>query len=210
MSKKAIDWVLDNSPYKGSTFLLHLCIATQVTGSKGNTFSMSNKNLAKLARISRETTNKALAKMVEDGFLYVDEQFAGSAVSYILRMEEDLENHISVDFEDVDIEAPDHIDSKSPLAWDNSPETMKFLVNKISKVFYSAPGKVPASKKQIFNTIEILLEGGYSSEEIITGLVSLKKYGRPITTNSFAFELQKLQSGKNSFDVNLLKDWADQ
>jgi len=50
----------DGSPSSGSLFLVELMIADSVNEQNGNVFWMSNENLAKKARVSRETANRCV------------------------------------------------------------------------------------------------------------------------------------------------------
>ena len=69
MSLQAMGWVISESPYRGSAFLVHLMIADVVNDQHGFEFWMSNDRLAKKARISRQTVNRAIRQMVLDGAL---------------------------------------------------------------------------------------------------------------------------------------------
>ena len=69
MSLQAMGWVVSDSPYRGSTFLVHLMIADVVNDQHGYEFWMSNDRLAKKARVSRQTANRAIGQMVDDGLL---------------------------------------------------------------------------------------------------------------------------------------------
>ena len=69
MSVQAMGWVVSDSPYRGSTFLVHLMIADVVNDQHGYEFWMSNDRLAKKARVSRQTANRAIGQMVDDGLL---------------------------------------------------------------------------------------------------------------------------------------------
>ena len=69
MSVQAMGWVVSDSPYRGSTFLVHLMIADVVNDQHAFEFWMSNDRLAKKARVSRQTANRAVGQMVDDGLL---------------------------------------------------------------------------------------------------------------------------------------------
>lgn len=69
MSNKALGWVFENSPYTGTKLVIHLAVADVVNDAYGNTFWMSNENLAKKCNTARPTVNTVLKEMVEDGFL---------------------------------------------------------------------------------------------------------------------------------------------
>ena len=69
MSLQAMGWVISESPYRGSAFLVHLMIADVVNDQHDFEFWMSNDRLAKKARISRQTANRSVRRMVDDGFL---------------------------------------------------------------------------------------------------------------------------------------------
>ncbi len=69
MSIKAQNWVWEHSPYKGTQLLIHIIIADRTNEDHENLFYLSNGNLAKLARCSRQYANSTLTEMVKDGFL---------------------------------------------------------------------------------------------------------------------------------------------
>jgi hypothetical protein len=69
MSVQAMGWVIAESPYKASAFLVHLMIADVVNDQHGFEFWMSNDRLAQKARLSRQTVNRSIGQMVADGFL---------------------------------------------------------------------------------------------------------------------------------------------
>ena len=54
---------LDGSPSSGALFLVELMIADSVNDQNGNVFWMSNVNLARKARVSRETANRCVAAL---------------------------------------------------------------------------------------------------------------------------------------------------
>lgn len=62
-------WVINYSPYKGTTYAIHLMIANVVNSGHSNHFYMRQGKLARKARTSRKTVNEAIQKMVEDGCL---------------------------------------------------------------------------------------------------------------------------------------------
>ena len=59
----------DGSPSSGSLFLIELMIADSVNEQNGNVFWMSNDNLAKKARVSRETANRCVNHLEAAGVL---------------------------------------------------------------------------------------------------------------------------------------------
>ena len=71
MSNKALGWAFESSPYEGKQLLIHIAIADVVNTDLGNEFWMSNENLARKARCTREFVNRTLKQMVEDGYLKV-------------------------------------------------------------------------------------------------------------------------------------------
>ncbi len=54
---------LDGSPSSGAMFLVELMIADSVNDQHGNVFWMSNVNLARKARVCRETANRCVAAL---------------------------------------------------------------------------------------------------------------------------------------------------
>jgi hypothetical protein len=59
----------DGSSNKGAVFLVELMIADSVNDQNGNVFWMSNENLAKKARVSRETANRCVSRLEAAGVL---------------------------------------------------------------------------------------------------------------------------------------------
>ena len=59
----------DGSPSTGSLFMVELMIADSVNEQNGNVFWMSNENLAKKARVSRETANRCVSRLEAAGVL---------------------------------------------------------------------------------------------------------------------------------------------
>lgn len=69
MSSEAVGYAIRHSPYKGTTYTVHVMIADTVNDQYGNEFFMSLANLAKKARASRGTVSEAVGKLVAAGFL---------------------------------------------------------------------------------------------------------------------------------------------
>ena len=74
MSVQAISYVLENSPYKGATFIVHIIIADAVNGQNDNKFWMSYGTTATKARITRRAAITAIQTMVKDGLLELVEK----------------------------------------------------------------------------------------------------------------------------------------
>ena len=74
MSVQAISHVLENSPYKGATFIVHIIIADAVNGQNDNKFWMSYGTTATKARITRRAAITAIQTMVKDGHLELVEK----------------------------------------------------------------------------------------------------------------------------------------
>ena len=74
MSAQAVAYATKYSPYTGAKFAIHFMIADVVNDTNNNEFWMSNENLARKARTSRQTVHAALGQMCEDGFLKLVER----------------------------------------------------------------------------------------------------------------------------------------
>lgn len=69
MSTKAMGWVYEHSPYKGSNFCIHLALADSANDMYGYELWASQTWIAEKARVSRQTVNSFLVKAVEDKLL---------------------------------------------------------------------------------------------------------------------------------------------
>jgi hypothetical protein len=69
MSADATAHVWRFSPYKGSTFIVHLAIADSVNDQNGYRLWMSRDSLGDKARVSARSLHDALAALEQDGFL---------------------------------------------------------------------------------------------------------------------------------------------
>lgn len=67
MSQPAVSWVIENSPYKGSMFLLHIICADTVDGRLE--LRVSNRWLARTSKVHRTTADKFITRATADGFL---------------------------------------------------------------------------------------------------------------------------------------------
>lgn len=77
MSAQATSFVWEYSPYRGSTFDVHKAIADSVNDQHSNQFWMFQDKLARKARVSRETGNRAVKRLIADGFLELVEEGGG-------------------------------------------------------------------------------------------------------------------------------------
>jgi hypothetical protein len=69
VSFEATKWVMENSPYTGGTFTVHLVMAHIANEPHDWQIWMSQENLAEKARVSERTVRPALQQMIEDGYL---------------------------------------------------------------------------------------------------------------------------------------------
>ncbi len=69
VSAEAVGWVYRRSPYTGGTFSVHLAIADTASDVHGYEFWMALGKLARKARVTRPTCQKAIETMVADGLL---------------------------------------------------------------------------------------------------------------------------------------------
>jgi len=88
VSAEASGWAWKNSPYSGTGMVLHLAVADVVNDAHGNEFWMTQTNLAKKARCTRQTANEWLGQAVDDGLLEVveDNRTAGKPSKFRLLM----------------------------------------------------------------------------------------------------------------------------
>lgn len=77
VSSDALGWVWRHSPYRGSTFLVHLAIADTANDQHYNELWMSQSTVAKKARTDRKTVNQALRILCQDGMLTLLEEHRG-------------------------------------------------------------------------------------------------------------------------------------
>lgn len=87
MSLEAMAWVIRHSPFKATTFVVHLIIADQVSEDHGNLFWSSQANVAAKARVGRQTANRALATLCHGGFLTCVEDRHGDGRPNLYRFE---------------------------------------------------------------------------------------------------------------------------
>ena len=71
MSADATAWVFRHSPLRGSELIVHLAIADSVNDQNGNEFWMAVGRLAEKSRQERRTAGRAVASLVEAGFLTI-------------------------------------------------------------------------------------------------------------------------------------------
>lgn len=69
MSADASGWTIRHSPFTGAAYTAHLMIADTVNDANGNEFWMSVSALAEKGRMTRGTAGKALAQLVDEGFV---------------------------------------------------------------------------------------------------------------------------------------------
>lgn len=69
MSAEATGWVYRHSPYTGATYQVHQAIADSANDQHENRFWMRQRKLARKARVSRASVQRALDLLVADGFL---------------------------------------------------------------------------------------------------------------------------------------------
>lgn len=69
MSIKAMNWVMDNSPYSSDRYVVHLILADIANDGHGQEIYINQEKLAKRCRITRPALNRIMGQMVVDGFL---------------------------------------------------------------------------------------------------------------------------------------------
>lgn len=69
MSVEAITYVWQQSPYSGSTLIVHLAVADVVNDLHDNEFWSAIEPLAAKCNLNRRTVERALAQLVDDGWL---------------------------------------------------------------------------------------------------------------------------------------------
>ncbi len=69
MSFDATTWVMENSPYTGGPYTVHLVMAHIANEPHDWQIWISQENLAEKARVSERTVRPALQQMIEDGYL---------------------------------------------------------------------------------------------------------------------------------------------
>lgn len=100
MSAEAVGWVWRWAPYRESptAMVVHLAIADVVNDTHGNQFWMSNATLAEKVGMTRESVNRILRRMVDDGHLRVVYAEHGKTVIYEMVMKEPVtQDHTSDD-----------------------------------------------------------------------------------------------------------------
>ena len=69
MSAEATGWVFKHSPYSGAALLVHIALADAANDLNANEIWARQQYLADKARVTRQTVNRALAQMLDDGLL---------------------------------------------------------------------------------------------------------------------------------------------
>lgn len=69
MSSKAVGWVFEHSPYDGAALLVHLALADVENDTHDHELWLAAPKIAKKARVSLKSVQRALATMVAEGFL---------------------------------------------------------------------------------------------------------------------------------------------
>lgn len=69
MSAEAMGWVYRHSPYRGTEFAVHLALADSANDQNAYRLWLAIPTLASKARVSRGMVGRALARMVDDGYL---------------------------------------------------------------------------------------------------------------------------------------------
>lgn len=82
MSMEAMSYVYRHSPYTGANFIIHLSIADSVNDQHNNTFWMSVAKLADKSRVARKTATAAIATIVNDGYLVLEQKRTGGTNMY--------------------------------------------------------------------------------------------------------------------------------
>lgn len=77
MSAEAVGWVYRFSPYTGATFAVHLALADTVSDVHDYELWMALGKLARKARVTRRSAQRAVDTMVDDGLLVLVEQSHG-------------------------------------------------------------------------------------------------------------------------------------
>jgi hypothetical protein len=77
MSAQAMSWVFESSPYSGELRIIHLVIADIANDLSDNKFWLGEKMLAAKANCSISAIQRAVTRMVEDGYLEMVESSHG-------------------------------------------------------------------------------------------------------------------------------------
>ena len=77
MSAQAMSWVFESSPYSGELRIIHLVIADIANDLSDNRFWLGEKKLAAKANCSISAIQRAVTRMVEDGYLEMVESSHG-------------------------------------------------------------------------------------------------------------------------------------
>lgn len=84
MSIKMINWVLENSPYKGSARIIHMILADIATEGYQNKAWVSIEAIAAVARVSPRTVFRTMPKMIDDGYARSKTAEPGGVATYQL------------------------------------------------------------------------------------------------------------------------------
>lgn len=82
MSAEATGYVFRCSPFSGATFACHLAIGDSVNDQHHNEFFMAVGNLAKKARVSRKSAQRALRQLETAGCLSLLKKLEGEVRHY--------------------------------------------------------------------------------------------------------------------------------
>lgn len=90
MSADALAYALKNSPYKGSTWIIHIMLGDIANDAHGYRLWLSQASIAKKAKTTRSTVALAVQQMVSDGFLTLEEDNSacGKPNVYIFNLSE--------------------------------------------------------------------------------------------------------------------------
>lgn len=82
MSSTAIGFVYEHSPFKGATFAVHCAIGDSMNDQNDNELWMSIERLAEKARVERKTASRAVAALLDGGWLELLEERPGRPSRY--------------------------------------------------------------------------------------------------------------------------------
>lgn len=71
LSSVAVGWVFEHSPYRGATFAVHVAMGDSANDQNAHELWARQEWFATKARVTRQSVNRAIEQMVEDGFLVV-------------------------------------------------------------------------------------------------------------------------------------------
>lgn len=69
MSFKALDYVIEYSPYKGVTRFVHVLLGNIANDQHDHRVWLSQERLAKQAKVDVRSVSRAIAKLLKDGYL---------------------------------------------------------------------------------------------------------------------------------------------